>query len=211
MIREATGERFERAVATFTGAALVVALLIALTGTGVVLARGRGPVPAAAPSATAEAAPAEPSSHTLTAPPGHPLRVRIPAIGVIASLVPLGINPDGTLEVPSYDEAGWYAGGTRPGDAGPAVIVAHRDSTVGPAVFYALENLRPGDVVHVDYRDGTVSFVVRESRSFAKSRFPTVQVYGSTDGPELRLVTCDGSFDRNARSYRSNLVVWADG
>ncbi len=134
----------------------------------------------------------------------------MPAIGVSSTLVRLGTNVDGTLEVPGYEEAGWYAGGSRPGDPGPAVIAAHFDSTVGPAVFYRLEELKPGDLVHIDYPDATVTFSVRQSESFSKSRFPTAQVYGRTNRPELRLVTCDGTFDRRARSYSNNLVVWAD-
>ena len=100
-------------------------------------------------------------------------------------------------------------GGQPPRQRGPAVIAAHVDSNNGPAVFYRLRELKPGDTVHVDYPDGSVTFSVRESESFPKSSFPTARVYGATDGPELRLVTCDGTFDRKARSYRSNLVVWA--
>lgn len=144
------------------------------------------------------------------APAGDPLRVRIPAIGVVASLVRLGLNPDRTLEVPGYEEAGWYTGASRPGDPGPSVIAAHVDSTTGPSVFYRLRELKPGDEVHVDYRGGSsVTFAVDRSESFPKASFPTAQVYGATAGPELRLITCDGTFDRTVRSYRSNLVVWA--
>ena len=123
----------------------------------------------------------------------------------------LGLNPDRTLEVPSFEEAGWYTGASRPGDPGPSVIAAHVDSTSGPSVFYRLKELKPGDVVHVDYRGGaSVTFSVDRSESFSKASFPTAQVYGATAGPELRLITCDGTFDRSARSYRSNLVVWAN-
>ncbi len=184
-------------------AIFVAAALITLTGIGAILVRGGGsvePLEVASPQPLPRAA----------VPVGDPIRVRIPAIGVVAPLVPLGINDDGTLEVPRYEEAGWYADGTRPGDRGPAVIAAHLDSTTGPAVFHRLEELKPGEVVHVDYGDGTVSFAVRESRSFLKSQFPTQQVYGPTEEPELRLITCDGTFDRRAASYNSNLVVWAD-
>jgi LPXTG-site transpeptidase (sortase) family protein len=195
----------ERRVAVPVAATLLIAVLLALTGTGVVVARTGG---AAAPVVAAKAAAALPGPRDLT-PSGDPLRVRIPAIGVDAPLVRLGLNPDRTLEVPGYDESGWYTGGSRPGDRGPAVIAAHVDSRTGPAVFYRLRELKAGDAVHVDYRDGTVTFSVRESQSFPKTSFPTAQVYGATVGPELRLITCDGTFDRKARSYRSNLVVWA--
>ncbi len=209
MITGATRERSESAAAGWGAAALVGALVIALSGTGVVLARSGGNV-----SAADDVIPTPPAGEATppaaSAPPGNPLAVRIPSIGVVATLVPLGTDADGTLEVPGYEDAGWYTGGSRPGNPGPAVIAAHVDSRSGPAVFYRLKELKPGDVVHVDYSAGTVSFAVRESQSFAKSRFPTAQVYGPTDAPELRLVTCDGSFDRTARSYTSNLVVWAN-
>lgn len=139
-----------------------------------------------------------------------PVRVRIPVIGVNAPLVPLAVDTAGTLDVPSYDDAGWYAGGTRPGDSGPAVIAAHVDSRIGPAVFHRLDELEPGDMVVVEYRDVTVSFVVRDAQQVDKSDFPTQRVYGPTDAPELRLVTCAGAFDRKTRSYKANLIVWAD-
>ena len=198
----------EPRVAAPVAATLVAAMLLTMVGTGVAVARSRAPAasgPDVAAAARVDAAP--PTSRP--APSGDPLRVRIPAIGVVAPLVRLGLNPDRTLEVPKYQEAGWYTGASRPGSAGPAVIAAHVDSTTGPAVFYRLKELKTGDTVHVDYGDGTVTFSVRESQSFLKSSFPTARVYGATEDPELRLITCDGTFDRTARSYRSNRVVWA--
>ncbi len=122
----------------------------------------------------------------------------------------LGLNGDGTLEVPPYDRAGWYGGGPKPGETGPAVIAAHVDSDTGPAVFYKLKLLRPGDSVTVDYDEGTsVDFVVAGAESYPKSQFPTDRVYGATASPELRLITCGGSFDRRSRTYAENLVISA--
>ncbi len=138
------------------------------------------------------------------------MRIRIPDIGVEAPLVPLGSNADGTLAVPRYEEAGWYAGGSRPGELGPSVIAAHVDSTTGPAVFHRLHKLEAGEQILVEYQDMTVRFVVRGTERVSKSRFPTERVYGPTRSPELRLVTCAGSFDRETRSYAANLIVWAD-
>lgn len=191
-----------------TAAIVVAATLLALVGTGVVVVRSGRSTPSPSVVAPAGASDAPPTS--VLAPPGDPLRIRIPAIGVNAPLVRLGLNSDRTLEVPKFQEAGWYTGASRPGSAGPAVIAAHVDSRTGPAVFYRLRELTPGDTVQVDYRTGTVTFTVRESQSFPKSNFPTARVYGATEEPELRLITCDGTFDRKARSYRSNRVVWAD-
>ncbi|MDQ4070422.1 MAG: class F sortase [Actinomycetota bacterium] len=164
-------------------------------------------------SATRSLSPAAVADHsqTLPVPSGDPVAVRIPAIGVVAPLVPLGLNSDGTLAVPPYEKAGWYAHGRRPGERGPAVIAGHVDSTTGPAVFYRLRELQPGDEVRVEYAGGlTVDFVVRSAGRFPKSAFPTAEVYGPTPFPELRLITCTGMFDRRERSYRDNLVVWAD-
>lgn len=145
-------------------------------------------------------------------PAGLPARLRIAAIGVNSGLERLGRLPDGTLEAPrKWGQAGWYADGVRPGAQGPAVIAGHVDSTDGPAVFFRLRELRPGDVVFVtDTNDTTLRFRVDHTMSYPKSRFPETAVYGPTALPELRLVTCTGQFDRAARSYRENLVVYAD-
>ena len=191
------------------GLLAAAAVVLALSGIVTVVLRETGGSPAAplvrfAPPARAA------NSASATAPEGDPLRVRIPAIRVDSPLVPLGLNDDGTLQVPRYEEAGWYAGGSRPGETGPSVIAAHVDSTTGPAVFHRLDELEPGDEVFVDYRDATVAFAVRDARRVTKTRFPTQKVYGATVAPELRLVTCAGNFDRSTRTYTANFIVWGE-
>ena len=143
-----------------------------------------------------------------SAPPAH---IRIPAIGVSAAVVRLGLEPDGTLEVPSdYDDTGWYTGGPGPGETGPAVIAGHIDSHSGPAVFYRLRELRPGDAVQIERADGSsVRFTVDGVAQYPKRAFPTQAVFGPSPDPMLRLITCGGSFDRSQRSYRDNIVVTA--
>jgi hypothetical protein len=143
-----------------------------------------------------------------------PVRLRIPAIGVDTGLQRLGRDHDGSVEVPSgrhkWEAAGWYAGGTRPGDPGSAVLLGHVDSTAGPAVFYRLRELRPGDRVEVVRADGSrARFAVERVARYPKARFPTDDVYYPTLTPRLRLVTCGGSFDPAAHSYRSNVIVFA--
>jgi sortase (surface protein transpeptidase) len=144
-------------------------------------------------------------------PRGAPARVAIPAIGVDAAVVRLGLNRDGTLAVPaSSGVAGWYKLGVKPGEPGPAVIVGHVDSTSGPAVFYRLGGLTPGTRVRVSWRTGSsVRFSVYAVREYAKSAFPTALVYGLTRRPELRLVTCGGPFDEQTGHYLDNVVVFA--
>ncbi len=140
-----------------------------------------------------------------------PVQLTIPAIGVRAPLIRLGLNPDGTLQVPaSVSVAGWYDRSPRPGATGSAIIVGHIDSVAGPAVFFWLHSLRPGDRAYVRRADGTLAvFRVTAVRSYLKDRFPTAAVYGPSPGPQLRLITCGGVFDRALRSYLSNVVVYA--
>jgi hypothetical protein len=144
--------------------------------------------------------------------PSRPVRIEIPSIGVDASIVPLGLNRDRTLEVPTnYADAGWWTGGPRPGERGPAVIAGHVDSRTGPAVFFRLSELRADATIIVVRRDGSRErFTVLGSEVYQKAQFPTARVYGSTPGPTLRLITCSGAFDRSSGHYVDNTVVYAD-
>jgi hypothetical protein len=145
--------------------------------------------------------------------PSPPVRVEIPAIGVDSDLVDLGLEPDGAMEAPAdYDRAGWFTPGPEPGQPGPAVIAGHVDSQAGPAVFHRLRDLAPGDEVRVHRQDGSVvTFTVTGRRRYPKDAFPTDAVYGPVPGPELRLITCGGDFDRAEREYQDNVVVYATG
>jgi LPXTG-site transpeptidase (sortase) family protein len=167
--------------------------------------------PAAAPTAPTTTAAPPTSAAALAHRSAPPARIRIPAIGVSAPVVRLGLKPDGTLEVPSdFDDTGWYTGGPAPGETGPAVIAGHIDSHRGPAVFYRLRELRRGDQVSVERADGSsVRFTVDGIAQYPKRAFPTEAVFGPSPDPILRLITCGGSFDRSQRSYRDNVVVTA--
>jgi hypothetical protein len=177
------------------------------------------------------AAPSEPSAAPATSPPpagaapaprapgpepdlprgAQPEAVVIPAIGVSSRLVRLGLQPDRRMEVPEdYSVAGWYTGGPRPGERGPAVIAGHVDSKRGPAVFHRLGELGKGDLIVVRYPGRTEArFRVERTERHPKRAFPTARVYGDTAGPALRLVTCGGSFDRASGHYRDNVIVFA--
>ena len=128
-----------------------------------------------------------------------------------APVIQLGLNRDGSLEVPRrFGDTGWWSGGARPGERGPAVIVGHVDSKTGPAVFYRLGKLRAGDRIRVlDHRGAATSFAVERLEHHHKARFPTTEVYGPTRAPALRLVTCSGGFDRSSGHYLDNTIVFA--
>ncbi|WP_338033857.1 class F sortase [Kutzneria albida] len=142
-----------------------------------------------------------------------PLRVRIPSIGVDSSLVSLGLNADQTVQVPPVSQpmqAGWYANGPTPGEKGSAVLLGHVDGANKEGVFYRLREVTAGTEILVPRQDGTTArFVVYKVEQAPKTNFPTQEVYGDNGKPELRVITCGGSFDHSAGSYRDNTIVYA--
>ena len=194
---------------------IALAAGVILAGAGAAgLMMTRHPVAARFSAATALPAPTGPivpvrqSKATQVA---RPVALTIPSIGVQASLVNLGLTASGDLQVPSSTAvAGWYTGSPRPGAIGSAVIAGHIDSRVGPGVFFRLSQLHPNDRVYVRRADGTLAvFRVTAVQMYAKDSFPTLAVYGPAPDPELRLITCGGTFDPGKRSYRGNTVVYA--
>ncbi len=175
-----------------------------------------------APSPTTSSAPSTSAavpvpSETTAAPEPRilPAEIRIPSLDVTSTVNQIGLNPDGTLAVPQpgpdYDKAAWYEGSPTPGQTGPAVIEGHVDSAAnGPSVFYDLGKLSKGAAIEISREDGSVvTFVVDDVKAFPKDEFPTFDVYGNTDGPELRLITCGGEFNSDTGHYVNNTVVFA--
>ena len=196
-------------------ALLCVGLLIAGGGTaGLMLLRGH---PGTSPRPVAD--PGRPPAGAVAATPrligaanvARPVYLSIPAIDVHTRLIRLGLTAQHTLQVPaSTAVAGWYTGSPRPGQTGSAIIAGHIDSYRGPGVFFRLRLLRPGDRIYIRRADGTLAvFRVYAGHMYAKDRFPTRQVYGPAPDPELRLITCGGTFDPAIGSYLSNVVVYA--
>jgi len=211
-------------------AAAVAALLVAAGAIALVVGlraqqsppqpSAAGPTSAASPSSASPSSAPAPGIPAPTAvrgpvlPASQPVQLEVPAIGVTSDLLDLGLNPDGTVEVPPLakdSKAGWYRDSPTPGEVGPSVILGHVDSAeYGPGVFFKLGALRPGDQISVTRADAsTAVFRVDRVASYPKDAFPTLEVYGNTDDAELRLITCGGDFDPAARSYLSNIVVYA--
>lgn len=144
-----------------------------------------------------------------------PRRVDIPALGVQAPVAPRGLDRQGAIEPPPFNQAGtvgWYAAGTRPGAAGAALMVGHLDTETRPAVFYRLSSLRPGQTVRVTRDDGKVAeFTVEGVQVQNRDRFDARQAYGPRrpGRAELRLITCGGTFDRDTGNYTANVIVSA--
>ncbi|AJE40843.1 class F sortase [Streptomyces nodosus] len=144
-----------------------------------------------------------------------PLRIDIPVLKVQAPVVSRGLDRQGAVEAPPYDQpgvVGWYAAGVTPGAAGTALLVGHRDTENAPAVFQRLGSLRPGDAVRVVRDDGAVAeFTVEGVKVLSREGFDARQAYGpgKPGRAELRLLTCAGAFDPVSRTYAANVVVSA--
>lgn len=165
----------------------------------------------AAESGRRSAVPAQVEPRVTPVADTRPAGLRIPSIGVATRLVRLGLQADGTVEVPlDPDDAGWYRLGPAPGVSGSAVILGHVDSTTGPAVFYRLRELRAGNRIEVARRDGTVvRFAVRSIETYANADFPAADVYRNDGAPTLTLVTCGGAYNKAKGGYQANVVVTA--
>ncbi len=143
-----------------------------------------------------------------------PVSVEIPAIGVHSTLLHLGVNSDGTIQVPPLrtraGAAAWYKYSATPGQIGTSVIEGHVNNYHGPAVFFRLGALRPGDTVNVTLADGvTAVFRITGVREYAKARFPAQTIYGAAGFAALHLITCGGAFDYTTGHYLSSTVVFA--
>ncbi|MGW7055024.1 class F sortase [Streptomyces sp. NPDC054887] len=166
------------------------------------------PPPALKPVPKPAVAPAHPPL-----PFSPPVSVAVPALTIEAPVVGLGLEPQGHLAAPQVDNprlVGWYRDGPTPGETGTSLLVGHRDTRTGPAIFLNLNALKPGDVIHVVRADHRIAvFTVDAVRTYKKEAFPDAEVYGNKSGrPELRVLTCGGTFDKK-KGYASNVVVFA--
>ncbi|AEW99743.1 class F sortase [Streptantibioticus cattleyicolor] len=209
MSRPARPRRFLALVALSAAALLLGCwtLLHALAGGGI-----DGPYRATIAHSPATST-AAPDNHPAALPASKPVRVRIPSAGVdTGPVLPLGLAPDGTVQVPTTaqaDDIGWYTGGVTPGQTGPAVLIGHFDTVDGPAVMCNVSRVRVGDPITVSRADGSVlTFTVQRLQQVDKAHFPTRAVYGNTDRPELRLITCGGPITDG--HHPDNIIIYAD-
>ncbi|WUO60058.1 class F sortase [Streptomyces sp. NBC_00280] len=145
-------------------------------------------------------------------PRSRPTTLTLPYLDVEAPVVDLRLDRHGQLTAPPDDNAnlvGWYADGPSPGENGTVIVVGHRDTRAGPAVFIGLDEVTPGRRVELRRADGrTAVYTVDVVKTYDKADFPSREVYGARSRPELRLITCGGGYDRRT-GYTGNIVVYA--
>ncbi|MEU8265622.1 class F sortase [Sphaerisporangium sp. NPDC049002] len=145
--------------------------------------------------------------------PSTPKRLIIKKLGIDAPIKPVGTDKKGAIETPPINNpnlVGWYQFGPTPGQAGPAVVLGHKDTTTRAAVFERLHELQNGDTIEVTRMDGTIAiFTVGGVEQADKQTFPTNRVYGNAEAAELRLITCGGTYNRSTGHYVDNVIVYA--
>ena len=176
-------------------------------------APGPAPAPADGGGALADQVRSLPAAPAVPEAPDAapvPTALTIDGIGVSSATVrPVGVEPDGDMEIPPASEVGWYRFGPRPGEAGSAVLAAHVAYDGVDGVFRRLVDLRPGDGVTVGFADGTTQrFVVTDVVQHDKDELPD-ELFARDGEPQVALITCGGEFDSDERSYEDNIVAIA--
>lgn len=195
--------------AGLVAAAACILTGVVLAGAGLWLApRAAGPGASPEAGRVGHGPSTNPQSVPTAAAASSTATLRVPAIGVRAAVEPVGRDGDGNMAAPSTPEGvGWYRYGPAPGDPGDAVIDGHLDWTNGPAVFWRLGQLRPGDAIYVDQPDGV-------TRMFQVDRLVAVPydshppgLFETAGSPRLSLITCAGSYDLVHNTYSQRLIV----
>lgn len=158
--------------------------------------------------------PVEQEQIILALPVGKPVRLKIPSINVDAVVESLALAPDGTMDTPKGpDTVAWFELGSLPGEIGSAVITGHYGTWKNGqgSVFDNLHKLQIGDKIYVEDDNGVnITFVVREQQSLEPNA-DTTDIFSSEDEQShLNLITCEGIWDKDSKSYSKRLVIFAD-
>ncbi|GCF11158.1 class F sortase [Dictyobacter arantiisoli] len=142
-----------------------------------------------------------------------PVHIRIPAIGVDADIEQVSILSTGNLDTPQinpWDETGWYKDGARPGEQGSAVIDGHVDRPGGgPAVFWNLRDMKPGDEVIITTQSGAqLHFSTTRRIAYPPSQAPLQGIFGDNSGKYLNLITCAGDWVPSQHQTTLRMVVF---
>lgn len=145
--------------------------------------------------------------------PSTPVRLVVQRLGSNAPIRSVGLDKQGAIEVPPVGNpnlVGWYRSGPTAGEAGPAIMLGHKDTKSGSAVFSRLDEIRNGDVIEVHRKDGIIAvFTVGGLEQAEKTVLPTQRVYGESPNPQLHLITCGGTYDRATGHYADNVIAYA--
>ena len=159
-------------------------------------------------SATSGIAYANASSTLLS----YPARLSIPAIGIDAAIQKVGLTAKGAIASPTnFTDAGWYKFSTLPGKQGSAILDGHVDNGLGlSGIFKHLSDVQKGEDIYVTTGNGTkLDFVVTSVDSYDYQHVPLETIMQLDDSARISLITCEGSWVSDQRTYNERLVVSA--
>jgi LPXTG-site transpeptidase (sortase) family protein len=154
-------------------------------------------------------------------------RIRIPKLGIDAGVSPRYVdgavmpNPDGPENVAWYDMSQYPGMGGVPGAGRNAIFGAHVDFNNyvqyadrhfrGPAIFYSLDHLVPGDTIEIEYEGETLTYQVSWAEELDAASADWASIWSdNVPTDSITLFTCGGTFDREAHSYSHRYVVRAE-
>lgn len=139
-----------------------------------------------------------------------PSLLTIPSLKIAAPFELLGIKSDHTIQVPKdYMSVGWFVYGAKPGEIGTSVIIGHLDSPKGRAIFADLSKIKIGEKIVIQRTDGSiVTYIVESTAKYSQDNFPTNEIYSPVAYAGIRLITCSGTYNKNAKHYSDNFVVF---
>jgi sortase (surface protein transpeptidase) len=211
-----TAHRGNRAATTVLVASLATLALTSLTweqreGAPAVAA---ATAPEAAPATSAPPLPGRPEESPAAEPADAavPVRVRVASVDLRMPVAPKGVAKDGQMALPPRPSTlGWYRFGPAPGEAGSTVLAGHVDTRrhgIGPLA--RLREVEAGAAVTVLLSDGRLMrYRTVSVRSVDKQSRALASVFDRDGRSTLRIVTCGGEFDRDAREYEENVILTA--
>ena len=199
-------------IAKLSGAFLALLLLAGCSTANLVEQLAPSPAPTQLPQ-TFQGEFRDASVQPAAIPAVPPSRIQVPTVGIDIEVGPVGVQPDGLMELPeNIFVAGWYRFGSDPtSDTGTTVISAHVDDfEQGLGPFAYLKQLAPGAVIIVTAADGNdYSYAVESVQNVNRQQLPVDDVFDRDGAPRLILITCGGQFDDNVFEYSDNVVVVA--
>lgn len=144
--------------------------------------------------------------------PFTPTKLSIPSLGVRANVEPVGVRADGAMGIPEdYMNVSWYALGGKPGGEGSVVFAGHVNNSLTKAgIFAHLSQIDLGDYITVSGAEGkAVVYKVTDIAEYPADEAPAAEIFKTDGSPKLVLITCEGDWVPEERTFDKRLVVTA--
>ena len=145
-------------------------------------------------------------------PDDEPLRLSIDALDVEGCVQRVGLDPDGRIGTPAnIHVVGWFTEFSTPGAPGLSVLDGHNQGKYAEGVFVRLGDLEPGETFSIERGDGSeLEYVVESVEDHDRDVAVTELQQDASAYPEaLAIITCTGTWDRDAGTRSERVVVIA--